>query len=67
MPKEYNEILKHNHGERSIKVPAVVYFDLECLLEKIDACHNNPEKSSTTKVNKHTVLLAIHLIEMKIG
>ena len=24
------------------------------LLEKIDTCHNNPEKSSATKINKHT-------------
>ena len=24
------------------------------LLEKIDTCHNNPENSSTTKLNKHT-------------
>ena len=44
MPKEYNKILKHNHGERFMKVPVVIYFDLECLLEKIDACHNDPEK-----------------------
>ena len=24
------------------------------MLEKISTCHNNPKKSSTTKVNKHT-------------
>ena len=27
---------------------------MESLLEKINICHNNPEKSSTTKINKHT-------------
>ena len=27
---------------------------LECLLEKMSTCYNNPEKSSTTKINKHT-------------
>ena len=32
----------------------VIYADLEPLLEKMDTCHNNPEKSSTTKINKHT-------------
>ena len=27
--------------------------DLESLLEKINTCHNNHKKSSTTKINKH--------------
>ena len=27
---------------------------MESLLEKIDTCHSNTEKSSTTKINKHT-------------
>ena len=31
----------------------VIYADLECLLEKMNTCHNNPKKSSTPKVNKH--------------
>ena len=35
-------------------VPFIIYADLECLLEKINTCHNNREKSSTTKINKHT-------------
>ena len=37
-----------------MKVPFTIYTDLECLLEKINTFHNNPEKSSTTKINKHT-------------
>ena len=37
-----------------MKVPFIIYADLECLLEKMNTCHNNPEKSSTTKINKHT-------------
>ena len=32
----------------------VIYADLECLLEKISTSHNNLEKSSTIKLNKHT-------------
>ena len=28
--------------------------DLECLLEKIHSCQNNPEKSYTEKKAKHT-------------
>ena len=45
--------MKHNRGEKSIKVMFIVYTDLESLLEKINTCHNNPKKSSTTKINKH--------------
>ena len=37
-----------------MKVPFIIYADLESLLEKMSTCHNNPEKSSTTKINKHT-------------
>ena len=37
-----------------MKVPFIIYADSECLLGKIDICHNNPEKSSTTKKHKHT-------------
>ena len=54
MPKEDNKILKYNHGEKSMKVPFIIYADLESLLEKMNTCHNNPKKSSTTKINKHT-------------
>ena len=54
MPIEDNKILKYNHGEKSMKVPFIIYADLESLLEKMSTCYNNPEKSSTTKINKHT-------------
>ena len=54
MPKEDKKILKYNHGEKSIKVPFTIYADLVSLLEKMKTCHNNPQKSSTTKINKHT-------------
>ena len=54
MPEEYNKILKYNDGEKSMKSLFIAYADLECLLGKTNTCHNNPEKSSTTKINKHT-------------
>ena len=54
MPEEYNKKLKYNKGEESMRVPFIIYADLECLLEKMNTCDNNPEKSSTTKINKHT-------------
>ena len=37
-----------------MKLPFVIYSDLECLLEKMSTCINNPNGSSSTKINKHT-------------
>ena len=54
MPTKSNNIIKYNHGEKSMKLTFVIYADLECLLEKISTCINNPNESSTTKINKHT-------------
>ena len=54
MPDEDKKILKYNPGEKSIKVPHIIYADLECLLEKIDTYPNNPEKSYKEKKAKHT-------------
>ena len=54
MPNEDNKITKYNQGEKSIKLLFIIYADLECLLEKMSTCYNNPKESSTTKINKHT-------------
>ena len=54
MPNEDNKIIKYNQGEKSIKSPFIIYAELECLLEKISTCYNNPEEPSTTEINKHT-------------
>ena len=54
MPTKDNNTIKYNRGEKSIKLPFVVYADLECLLEKMSTCYNKPEESSTTKINKQT-------------
>ena len=70
MPEEYNKTLKYNEGEKSVRVPFIIYADLECLLEKMNTCYNNPEKSSATKISKHLVihcLHIVHLIEQKIS
>ena len=55
MPNEDSKILKYNHGENSIKVSFISYADLESLLEKMSTCHNNPEKSSTTKISGYSL------------
>ena len=54
MPNEDNKILKYNHGEKSLKAPAIIYADLDCLLEKMHSCENNLEKSYAEKKTKHT-------------
>ena len=56
--------LKYDHGEKSTKIPFIIYADMEPLLDKIDTCHNNPEKSSTTQINKHTA--SIYLLLKKL-
>ena len=54
IPEKDNKILKYNYGEKSRKAPFIIYADIESLLEKMKTCHNNPEQSSTTKINSHT-------------
>ena len=44
MPEEDSKILRYNHGEKSMRALFVIYADLECLLEKISICRNNPKK-----------------------
>ena len=53
MPSPNNNIIKYNQGDKSLKLPFIIYADLECLLKKIDTCQNNPDLSSTTKINQH--------------
>ena len=53
LPFEDTEILEFNQYQKSDKAPFIIYADLECIIEKIDGCKNNPENSSTTKVSKH--------------
>ena len=54
MPTKGNNTIKCNQGEKSITLPFAIYAGLECLLEKMSTCINNPNESSTTKINKHT-------------
>ena len=53
MPSEYTKILEFDQFQKSDKAPLIIYADLECIIEKIDKCKNNPENSSTTTVSKH--------------
>ena len=53
MPTKNNNTIKYNHGEKSMKLPFVIYTDLEYLLEKMSTCIYNLNESSTTEINKH--------------
>ena len=72
MPDEDNKILKYIPGEKSLKVPFIIYADLECLLRKINICRNNPEKSYTEKKAVHrssgySLVTSAHLINRKMN
>ena len=52
MPKEHEKI-KYLHGEKSLRVPFIIYADLEWLLKKVQSCQNDPEISYIEKKAKH--------------
>ena len=54
MPDGDKKILKYNPGAKSLEASFINYVDLECLLEKIDVCRNNPEKPYEENKAKHT-------------
>ena len=54
MPNKDNNIFKYNNGENFMETPFIIYADLESLFEKISNCHNNPNESSTIKINNDT-------------
>ena len=37
-----------------MRVPIIIYADLESLLEKMNTCRNNNEKLSINRINEHT-------------
>ena len=51
MPSEETKILEFNQYQKSDKAPAIIYADLECIIEKIDRCKNNPENLFKKYVN----------------
>ena len=52
-PTRDNNTLKYNHGEKSLKVPWVIYADFECLLTKQQLHQSNPEESYIEKKSIH--------------
>ena len=60
MPND-NKILKHNHGEKSLKALFMIYAELDCLLEKMHSRQNSFEKSYTEKKLSIRVLVIQYL------
>ena len=52
MPSEDTKALEFNQCQKSDKAPFIIYADLECIIEKIEGCKNNPESLSATKVSE---------------
>ena len=73
MPEWSNKILKHNLGEKSLKARFTYFFNLECILKKLQFTQDNPEKSYTEKNKPNISLLVgryiqnVHMIKKKIG
>ena len=53
MPEEGKNILKYILVDNSLKVPFIIYADLECLLKTEQSCQNNPKNSYTERNAKH--------------
>ena len=53
MPSEDTKILEFNQYQKSDKGTFIIYADLECIIERIDGCKNNPQNSSTKKLSDH--------------
>ena len=57
MPSEDKKILEFNKYKKSDKHISdkfdMIYQNLECLIQKIDGCENNPKNSFTTKIGEH--------------
>ena len=65
MPNKDINTLKYNHGEKSLKVPWVIYVDFECLLIKQQLCQNNPEESYTEKKSIHVIYVKKSFVMIK--
>ena len=50
---EDKKFLTTTPGKNSLKVPFIICADIECLLQKINTCQNNHEKSYTEKKVVH--------------
>ena len=45
--------LKFTHIEKQLPLPFYFVADMECILQKVDTCPQNPHASNRTVLNKH--------------
>ena len=53
MLEEGKNILKYSTGDKSLKVPFIIYAHLECLLKKVQFRQNNLNNAYTQRKTKH--------------
>ena len=46
MPSEVTKILEFNQYQKSGQATFIIYADLECIIEKVARCKNNPQNLS---------------------
>ena len=46
-------IVKYTDGQYQFKVPFVIYADFESIIVPVSSAPNNPDKSSTRRINVH--------------
>ena len=54
MPSEDTKLLEFNQCHKFDEALFIIYANLECIIEKIDRCKNNPENRSTIKIREHS-------------
>ena len=52
MPFEDTELLESHQFKKSDQVAFIIYADLECIIQEVDVCKNNPEDLFTTKLSE---------------
>ena len=62
MSKEDKKNIKKQPGEKSLKLPFIVYADLECMFQKLDTCQNDPKKYFTKKKKLSICLQVTHAL-----
>ena len=53
MPTKKNKYVSSTPGKNTLKIPFIIYADLQCLLYPISTCDNTPNNSFTIKKNVH--------------
>ena len=61
MPTNENNILKCYHGQKSIKVPFVIYIGFETVLEKSCTYYVNLETLHTSEIQSNIVKMALKM------